>query len=998
MAVINGTASHDELHGTADDDLISGLGDDDHLDGGGGNDTLAGGNENDFLVGNFGNDSISGDFGNDTLLGGVGDDTLVGGDGDDYLRDNETGVNILLGGQGNDWFDVGIVGGTVVVNTATGGAGQDTYFLGGTSFGSTLDFSVTDFAVGPTERDRLDVDPLLAGFQGYTGGNPFALGYLRLLQSGDDTLLQADHDGPDDGIGSEDGWVTQLTLKDAHPSQITAANFVGGIPPDGSEVPGDSVAGSAQADTLIGGFFNDTISGLGGNDRLEGKGGDDRLSGEGGNDVLLGSFGDDTLLGGDGDDSFFVLRHVFIEEGDGRGDDRLIGGAGNDRFADNFGNNVLEGGEGDDLFHSAARGAAGDGTIATGGSGRDTYAMRLPDTGMEAATDYIVTDFAAGGGGDLLDFRKLLVISADGNHYTGGNPFSAGNGFLRFTQSGSDTLVQWDRDGAAGATHDWATQLTLQGVLPGQITTANVVDGIPVSGAAPGAGKTISGTANSDTLTGGYNNDHIYGFAGGGPAGIDFLNGGFGNDWIDGGADWDFISGGFGDDTLIGGDGDDQFTGSDQSGDASHTYGNDRLIGGNGDDHFEDYAGINVLSGGAGNDSFLVSINEGAGNRNTATGGSGRDTYRLVAHLGHGEYISTDFVTGAGGDLLDFDELLAFGGTNAGYGGENPFTGGYIRLLQSGDDTLLQWDMDGAAGGESGWITMLTLRGIVATDIAAENFTSRLVVGTAGNDSLLGGLGNDTVRGLGGNDTLDGSLGKDLLEGGSGSDLYFVDHAKDVVREGSNSPGALMLPGDPTGPAGPGLAGAAGITDTVIAAVNYSLANISFVENLTLAGAASRATGNALANRITGNAGADVLNGGAGKDTLDGGEGGDRLIGGTGNDTLVWGTGDLINGGAGTDTLQMTSGDLDLATLANDRILNVETINMTGGGNNTLTLTGNDVLDMSSTDTLKILGNAGDVLNLQPQLTVQGAAVNGFRTYTLGAATLLVESDVTVVT
>jgi hypothetical protein len=92
----------------------------------------------------------------------------------------------------------------------------------------------------------------------------------------------------------------------------------------------------------------------------------------------------------------------------------------------------------------------------------------------------------------------------------------------------------------------------------------------------------------------------------------------------------------------------------------------------------------------------------------------------------------------------------------------------------------------------------------------------------------------------------------------------------------------------------------------------------------------------------------------------------------------------------------MTSPNLNITALPDGRIVNIEVINMTGAGNNILSLTGGDVLDMSATDTLKILGNAGDVLNLQPQL-VQGAAVSGFRTYTLGAATLLVDIDVMVV-
>jgi hypothetical protein len=214
------------------------------------------------------------------------------------------------------------------------------------------------------------------------------------------------------------------------------------------------------------------------------------------------------------------------------------------------------------------------------------------------------------------------------------------------------------------------------------------------------------------------------------------------------------------------------------------------------------------------------------------------------------------------------------------------------------------------------------------------------------------------------------------------------------VIETSNSAaaGALLLPGDSGGP----VLAVAGVIDTVISAVNYSIATLQFVENLTLANSAARATGNALANKLVGNDGNDTLNGGGGNDTLDGKAASDRLIGGTGNDTLVWGVGDTVDGGSGSDTLKHMTGDLDLTALANTQIRNVETINMTGGGNNALTLDMQDVLDISSTtDTLRVLGNTGDVVNALG-FVAQGAASSGFRTYTNGAATLLVDTDVTV--
>jgi Ca2+-binding RTX toxin-like protein len=1008
MALIEGTVGGEILNGGADDDQIFGFGGNDGLNGGGGNDSLEGGAGNDGLGGEFGNDTLSGGEDDDSLDGGAGDDHLIGGAGNDSFRDNLAGVNTLEGGAGDDRFEVAVLaGGAEVTNTAIGGSGQDTYVLGGVSFGATLQFTVTDFGVG-AEKDLIDLDFVL-GFNsiGYTGGNPFALGYFQLVASGSDTLLQWDHDGPDDGSGSEDGWVTQLFLKDVLPGQITGANFVGGIPPDGSTVPGQDITGGGGNDTLVGAFFNDQISGLEGNDRLEGKGGNDALDGGPGNDILLGSFGNDTVLGGDGDDSFDLFHsghQQFSDSDTSHGDDHLVGGAGNDRLADHLGINNLEGNEGNDLFLLVG-GSGGNATTMTGGTGQDTYALDLTAFGIFGGnTDYIVMDFGVGAEKDLLDITSPVAFAAAGGSFTGGNPFDPALGFARLIQSGGDTLLQFDHDGAAGTEFEWATQVTLKNVLPVQITAANIVEGIRPDGSPSGPGQTLTGTSFGNTLTGGFDHDAISGLDGN-----DRLDGGWGNDRVDGGRGHDDLKGGFGNDTLIGGAGNDAFG-------AEHTdgSGDDHLIGGAGDDYFEDGSGINIIEGGDGADTFVAA--GGAGSSSTVTGGEGRDTYVLggLAHLLDTldtGYTATDFAVGTGGDRLNIDGLLVASGNGGGYAGGDPFVLGYLRLLQSGPDTLVQWDRDGAAGVESDWITQLRLQDVSSSSITPGNFTGRLLVGSADDDLLVGGLGNDTIRGQGGNDTLDGSVGRDALEGGSGDDVYFVDHAGDEVIERSNSPvAALVLPG-----AEAGLAGVSGITDAVIAAVNYSLANFRYVENITLTGAARVATGNALANMMIGSDGADTLNGAAGKDSieggsgsdklvggagndrLDGGEGNDRLLGGTENDVFLWSEGDdTIDGGGGSDTLKVISGNLDLVALENNRIVNIETIDLTGDSGTVLTLLKSDVLALSTTtDVLKVLGDDGDQINAAG-FTARGGPSDGFQTYKNGIATLLVDVDIDV--
>jgi len=158
--------------------------------------------------------------------------------------------------------------------------------------------------------------------------------------------------------------------------------------------------------------------------------------------------------------------------------------------------------------------------------------------------------------------------------------------------------------------------------------------------------------------------------------------------------------------------------------------------------------------------------------------------------------------------------------------------------------------------------------------------------------TAINGTGNNENNTLTGNNaanTLDGMDGTDTLIGGAGNDTYVVDSTTDTIIEAAN-----------------------GGKDIVRSLVNFSLASISNVENLTLMGSdnidgvgntgSNNITGNSANNVLSGDAGNDALIGGAGDDTLDGGAGNDTLSGGDGVDLLIGGLGkDLLTGGSGTD-------------------------------------------------------------------------------------------------
>ena len=109
-------------------------------------------------------------------------------------------------------------------------------------------------------------------------------------------------------------------------------------------------------------------------------------------------------------------------------------------------------------------------------------------------------------------------------------------------------------------------------------------------------------------------------------------------------------------------------------------------------------------------------------------------------------------------------------------------------------------------------------------------------------------------------------------------------------------------------------------------AIDFSLEDIGFVENLTLSSYATSGTGNELNNVLTGNDLDNLLSGLAGRDTLLGGGGSDTLLGGAGDDWYRVDAADVVLewGGAGFDTVE-TSVTHTLAA-------NVEALVLTGGG------------------------------------------------------------------
>ena len=199
-------------------------------------------------------------------------------------------------------------------------------------------------------------------------------------------------------------------------------------------------------------------------------------------------------------------------------------------------------------------GAATVNVTARGGSGTDTFAFRYG----EHRENILIADFTAGDGGDVLDLMALFEY-----RFPNGNPFGS-NGVLRLVQQGSDTLLQYDADGALGKVSTFATIATLANVSATSLVAANFTEALHPDGS--NLGVTLTGTDGNDRLTGSFLDDTLIGLAGSdnieGRNGDDLIYAGDGDDYVSAGPGADRVEGGAGADTLDAGQGDDTLEGN----------------------------------------------------------------------------------------------------------------------------------------------------------------------------------------------------------------------------------------------------------------------------------------------------------------------------------------------------------------------------------------------------------------------------------------------------
>jgi Ca2+-binding RTX toxin-like protein len=203
----------ENVFGSYGNDTIWGSAGANTINGENGNDTLSGLGGDDILKGDDGNDRLLGGDGDDQLYGGLGNDILLGGAGGDRLFGDE-GADTLIGGLGSDTIEAGPGG----VDTSRDVVRYESLKDSGAT-AATRD-EILWFKPGQDKIDlsKIDANLGLKGNQAFKVVTGFtkAFGEVRLVKSGNDTLVQID--------GDKDNSIDMTILvKNAH---LTKADFI----------------------------------------------------------------------------------------------------------------------------------------------------------------------------------------------------------------------------------------------------------------------------------------------------------------------------------------------------------------------------------------------------------------------------------------------------------------------------------------------------------------------------------------------------------------------------------------------------------------------------------------------------------------------------------------------------------------------------------------------------------------------------------------------------
>jgi VCBS repeat-containing protein len=1002
------------------------------------------------LTGGSGNDSLSGGAGNDTLVGNAGADTLDGG----------TGADAMTGGLGNDTYVVDDAADTV---TEAGGGGTDTvrtalavYALGANVENLVFTGSADATGTGNGEFNVMTGSTGNDSLYGGLGNDTLAGGAGNDLLDGGADADTADYSAETNAISASLASGTGSDGSGGGDIFVSIENLTGGS-------GADTLVGDTGANRLDGGLGNDSISGGAGNDILIGGGGTDTAvysastgavtvnllagtatDGFGGSDTLSGF---ENVQGGSGNDSLTGDNGDNLLAGND-GNDLLSGGAGNDTLQGGAGNDSLRGGAGTDTLDGGTQAnGSTDGDIADYADQATAVVANLATgtaTGGSIGTDTLVNieHLAGGSANDVLtgDGGANILWGNAGNDTLAGG---AGNDTLR-GGAGNDSIDGGaDTDTLSYSDINGPVIVNLGSTTHSVTVRVNSVDYVYNVAAGTSQGVSQAGsTAGTDTLS---NLENIVG-----SGGADTIVGSGGDNFIDGADGGDKLYGGAGNDTLVFDENDALVDGGAGTADtllvrAGVSTLDLTLVR---DEVFLNLEILDITDSGVQyvklSDADIRAMAGGGATGTLTIHGGTEDSVRLVGANWPTTGIPTEVIGSTTYNVYTYNgaTLKVQAGITVGYifssddSGQTSVgsAGSDVYSGNGGDDTFDAGAGDDDGDGGSGNDLLIggagndTLRGGTGNDVlfggdqANSNGSGNdyldggegddTVSGADGDDVLLGGTGSDNLDGGDGNDTLSGGDGNDSLSGGAGDDSLDGGAGNDTIAAGEGRNAVDAGIGDDSVTAGSGddvLDGGSGV-DTI----DYSAQTAPIVVNLATQSATGAGIGtDVLRNfeNIIGGAGDDQLTGTDGANLLVGGAGSDTLLAGAGNDTLLFDAGDaLVDGGVGTDTLVIADTTLvDFTTIADNRFIGIEEIDLTGHGVQQLKLAGTDVLAFSDTiDTLKVHGDAGDKLTLSGNWVSAGTQPVGYNggatqpyakfTLTVGAsiATVLVDPAITL--
>ena len=233
------------------------------------------------------------------------------------------------------------------------------------------------------------------------------------------------------------------------------------------------------------------------------------------------------------------------------------------------------------------------------------------------------------------------------------------------------------------------------------------------------------------------------------------------------------------------------------------------------------------------------------------------------------------------------------------------------------------------------------------------------IIGSIGNDSLLGTIGNDLIKGLQGNDTLVSSLRNDVLDGADGIDTanYLANGVpisllpQGVVNKGAGKGTDTLVKVErivaPVGlantvdlsPSGVGITTNTNLATRQLQVVGAFVGNFTIDNFLNVIGSTNSDTivGSIGNNNLSGGDSNDSIKGANGNDTINGGNGNDTLYGGNDNDTFIGSFGnDILKGESGLDLVDYSTigqaisllpqGIINKGSAGTDNISSIETI------------------------------------------------------------------------